>query len=191
MPRFVSEFNVGLSLKLTKRKWYHLRQPLRLKLQPLPSCRWLQMKNFCCQPDRKNMKICCTEEKHRAAESREFWQILHCASDKWHWRRDADTVGCEEITCQFVSPKSFSEQNVTQLFWAGLFFYFSFFFFPCRKYSLLSKLVWCYWGVPECYVFQVCPGPWPAWPKTEVFSSKQWIYTVRWDHSFKHSYDSS
>lgn len=53
---------------------------------------------------------------HRAAESREFWQILHCASDKLHWRRDADTVGYEEITCQFVSPKSFSEQNVTQLF---------------------------------------------------------------------------
>lgn len=136
MPRFVSEFNVGLSLKLTKRKWYHLRQPLRLKPQPLPWCRWLQMKNFCCQPDRKNMKICCTEEKRRAAESREFWQILHCASDKWHWRRDADTVGYEEITCQSVSPKSFSEQNVTQLFWASLFFYFSFFFFlagntPC------------------------------------------------------------
>lgn len=139
MPRFVSEFNVGLSLKLTKRKWYHLRQPLRLKLQPLPSCRWLQMKNFCCQPDRKNMKICCTEEKHRAAESREFWQILHCASDKWHWRRDADTVGCEEITCQFVSPKSFSEQNVTQLFWAGLFFYFILFFFSLQEVLLVVK----------------------------------------------------
>ncbi|KAM6234800.1 uncharacterized protein M6G45_013978 isoform 1-T1 [Spheniscus humboldti] len=69
------------------------------------------MRNSCCQPGRKNMKTCCTEEECRAAQSGEFWQILHCASDKRHRRKDADTeillvvkahvmlLGCTQMLC--------------------------------------------------------------------------------------------
>lgn len=61
MLGFVSEFNAALSLQGTKRKGYHWRQLAGLKLQPLPWCRWLQMKNSCCWAE--NIENCCIEQR--------------------------------------------------------------------------------------------------------------------------------
>lgn len=127
MPRFVSEFNAALSLQLTKGKWYHLRQPLSLKLQPLPWYRWLQMKNSCCQPDRKNMEISSPEEKHRAAQSREFWQSQTTLKTN-------DIGGGIQILysarkyCINLFLRNLSVVNGTQPSYFYLFFFFSFLF---------------------------------------------------------------
>lgn len=163
MPRFVSEFNAALSLQLTKGKWYHLRQPLSLELQPLPWYRWLQMKNSCCQPDRKNMEISSPEEKHRAAQSREFWQSQTTLQTN-------DIGGGIQILysarkyCINLFLRNLSVVNGTQPSYFYLFFFFLSFpvVFHWRKYSSLSKLMWCYSRAPKCYVFQVCPDTWPA-----------------------------
>lgn len=142
MPRFVSEFNAALSLQLTKGKWYHLRQPLSLKLQPLPWYRWLQMKNSCCQPDRKNMEISSPEEKHRAAQSREFWQSQTTLQTN-------DIGGGIQILysarkyCINLFLRNLSVVNGTQPSYFYLFFFPLSFpvVFHCRKYSSLSKLM--------------------------------------------------
>lgn len=96
--RIFQGVNAALSLKLIKTKLYLPRQPLRSKLQSLPRCRWLQIRNFSSRTDRKNIRMCCSGEKHRAAQGRECWHGFCRASVKQHWRKDADMLAWEEIT---------------------------------------------------------------------------------------------
>uniref|UniRef100_A0A493TE07 Amyloid beta like protein 2 n=2 Tax=Anas platyrhynchos TaxID=8839 RepID=A0A493TE07_ANAPP len=136
------------------------------------------MKNSCCQPDRKNMEISSPEEKHRAAQSREFWQSQTTLQTN-------DIGGGIQILysarkyCINLFLRNLSVVNGTQPSYFYLFFFFPFFSccFSLEEILLIVKAhvmlfkstqMLCFPGVPRHL----------ASHQTEVFSSKQRIYTA-------------
>lgn len=142
MPGFVSEFSAALSLKGTKRKWYHWRQLQDWSCSLCPGTDGYKLKTPAA--GQKNMKVCCIEQGI-------FWWILHCVSDKWHRRRDEDRRRNTTSLC-FLRIFQWTQHNPIIFTQSHC---FSFFFFTCRKYSSLSGFLWCYSGANKCYIFQV------------------------------------
>lgn len=113
-------------------------------------------------------------------------------SFKWHWRRDTDCrLQRNKLSSCLTQILLWTEHNT--IIWSQL-LTFTHTLTP-TPFLLLVGLILVvkahvmFFRCTQCDVFKVCPGAGPVWPKTEVFSSKQWIYTVRWEYSFPHSYD--